>query len=188
MRTVVTALALAAAAVVLGGCGSDEAMLPPATAAPPQQVAVDWVEPTSKKGPKLVFEVHRVDVLKDGWRAGVAIRNESGIPWAFGSNRDPAAMDFGVMLFVTGDLDELTSRNNNRDLPGLRRAQTVSPPLPAVLEPGGMWQGTISAPGTLAADRWLRVVFGPLVADGDPPGDLRDEVVWITDNAQRLRR
>ena len=53
--------------------------------------------------------------------------------------------------------------------------------------PGDGWRGTISAPGSLASGRWVRVVFGPLVAVGDPPDDMRSRFVWITDHAYRLR-
>jgi hypothetical protein len=174
------------AVLTLAACGSD-ATLPPATAAPAQHATLGWVEPTAKSGPRLVFEVREMDVLRDGWRAQVAITNDSEITWSFGSDRSAAALNFGVMLFATGDLDEVTQRDRNRDLPGLRRAHEVSPLPPPRLAPGEVWTGTIAAPGSLAAGRWLRVVFGPISAEGDTPAGLPGQVVWITDNAHRLR-
>jgi hypothetical protein len=182
-----TALALALGVAAASGCGGDKATLPPATAAPVQEATVDWMERTAKSGPKLVFGVRKVRILDDGWSADVSIRNDSGIPWHFGQSRDAASLYFGVMLFVTGKLDEVEQRDRTRDLPGIRRAQTVTPPPPPVLGPGETWEGTIAAPGSLAAGRWLRVVFGTLYPDGDPPEGLPRQLVWITDNAHRLR-
>ena len=69
----------------------------------------------------------------------------------------------------------------------MRRAERFQPALPLVLEPGKSWSGTIGARGSLAAGRWVRVVFGPLVPVGDPPeGFPREGLVWITDHAYQL--
>ena len=59
----------------------------------------------SEKAPRLVFSVTRIDVLPDGWRADVAIRNETADP--LGDRRSAGTVDapFGLMLFATGDLD-----------------------------------------------------------------------------------
>jgi hypothetical protein len=173
--------------LAVGGCGSTGVTLPPATPAPPQQARVDWVEPTSPTAPRLVFTVRAIDVLPDGWRAVVAIRNDSEVPWAFAHPAVPEA-SFGLMLFATGELDELERRNGERNLPGVRPARTVVPTPPARLAPGASWEGSISAPGALASGRWVRVVFGPLTADGDPPDGLPTPLLWITDHAHLLRR
>jgi hypothetical protein len=148
--------------------------------APPQQVELGWEE----RAPGFVFEVHRFAVTADGWRAEVGIRNTSGVPWTL-VNTGPRM--FGLMLFVTGELDELERRNDDRDLPGLRRAQEILPDPPPVLAPGSHWSGTISAPGSLAAGRWVRLVFGTLGNDDPPPG-LPTRLVWITDRALVLHR
>ena len=50
------------------------------------------------------------------------------------------------------------------------------------------WHGVISAPGSLVAGSWVRVVFGTLIAIGSTGDVLEDSVVWITDHAYRLRR
>jgi hypothetical protein len=44
----------------------------------------------------------------------------------------------------------------------------------------------MSASGALVAGSWARVVFGTLVAVGNPPEGLAETVVWITDCAYRL--
>ena len=117
----------------------------------------------------------------------MTIRNETAVPWRMGDARAASDVPFGVMLFATGDLDEVTKRDSERDLPGIRDARTVRPALPALLQPGDSWEGSVSAPGALAAGRWLRVVFGPLVAVGDPPQGLPQPLAWISDNAYLLQ-
>ena len=180
------ALVAALTVVVVSGCAPQEATAPTAASpAPPQEAAVDWVEPAPADGDGLVFAVRTITVTADGWRAQVAIRNESTVSWETPTS---ASSRFGVMLFVTGELGELERRNASQDLPGLRSAREVEPALPAEIKPGRTWEGVLSAPGSLAADRWLRVVFGPLAADGDPPEGLPAQLVWITDNTYRLRR
>ena len=79
------------------------------------------------------------------------------------------------------------SRSRSRVGRDVRAARRFVPELPARLRPGDGWRGTISAPGSLASGRWVRVVFGPLVAVGDPPDDMRTRFVWITDHAYHLR-
>jgi hypothetical protein len=92
------------------------------------------------------------------------------------------------MLFSTGAADELSQRLRQRTLPTMRPAVRYTPSLPEVLEPGRSWEGTISAPGSLVAGSWVRVVFGTLLAIGPPPEGLDETVVWITDHALPLRR
>jgi hypothetical protein len=184
MRLAPIGIAVALAACV-AGCTSNEEPFTVPRAAPPQEALLDWVEPTSAKPPRLVFTVRGVTVTPDGWRARVGIRNESEVAWVVGDARRPSSL-FGVMLFSTGEMDELERRNSDGELPGIREARTLSPEPPPRLEPGATWEGTISAPGALAAGRWLRVVFGPLFADGETPEGLPSPLLWISDNAHHL--
>jgi hypothetical protein len=173
-------------ALAVTGCASEASEPPAAVPAAPQEASLDWVEPTPADTPALVFEVRAIAITEDGWRADVAIHNESDLEWGVLAEGLPAS--FGVMLFATGELDELERRNAERDLPGLRPAHVFEPALPGRLAPGESWEGTMAAPGSLASRRWLRVVFGPLVTEGDPPEGLPAHLVWITDHAYRLRR
>ena len=185
-RAVLLGLVLAGAAA---GCAPEPAPSPPsaAAAAPPQEATVDWVERTSAVPPRLVFEVKRIDITQDGWRARVAISNDTDVSWAIGDPRAPSRVPFGVMLFASGDLDELERRNRDRTLPGMRNARAVSPAPPAELAPDARWEGTIAAPGALAAGSWLRVTFGPLIAREKPSEDIPQQLLWISDNAHQLR-
>ncbi len=186
MRRASFGFCLVLIALAVGGCTGRQVTLPPATPAPPQGARVDWVEPTSPEAPRLVFSVKRIDVLADGWRARVAIRNDTATAWATADPRVPET-SFGLMLFVTGELDELEQRNDERDLPDIRAAQAVVPAPPTQLEPGASWAGSISASGALPAGRWVRVTFGPLVTEGKAPDSLPTPLLWISDNAHLLR-
>jgi hypothetical protein len=184
-RAVLLGFALAAVAT---GCTREPTPSPPSTAAaaPPQEAMLDWVERTSAAPPRLVFEVERIEVTVDGWQAIVAIANETDVSWTIGDPFAPSDVPFGVMLFASGDLDELERRNRDRTLPGIRDARTVSPAPPPELAPGARWEATISAPGALAAGSWLRVTFGPLITREEPPEDIPQQLLWISDNAHLL--
>ena len=155
----------------------------PAAAAPPQAAELGWVERYPDSGPGIVFEVRAVAVTDAGWNADVALRNETDVSWEIDNT---ATQSFGVMLFPDDDLTALEQRSKSGDLPGLRSATGYRPKLPLVLESGKQWAGTISAPGSLAAGRWLRVAFGTITALGDPPKSLPGQLSWITDHAHRL--
>jgi hypothetical protein len=185
-RLAAVALGLASIAL-LAGCVSSTTSVLPAVAAPPQQAELDWVERSPDTGPGLVFRVHRFAVTESGWDADVEIENRTAATWEIARDRLAVAQSFGIMLFATGDLGEVERRSRDGELPGLRPARSFVPSVPASLAPGERWRGTISARGRLAAGRWVRVVFGPLIADGDAPRGMPTHFVWITDHAHRLR-
>ena len=160
--------------------------MPPTVAAPRQNAELGWDERAPASGPAMVYRVHRFAITDGGWEADVEIENRTPIVWQTG---DPVELDrsFGVMLFATGELDELERRIGSGELPGLRPAQRFEPPLPLRFVPGRAWRGTISARGTLAAGSYVRIVLGPLIADGPVPEGLQPVLVWFTDHAYRLR-
>lgn len=187
MQRLLAALVALGAVALAAGCSSADAPPVIPSAAPPQAVELAWEERSPATGPALVFRVRRFAVTAAGWESDVEIENRTQMSWGLGDNPVAVEQSFGIMLFATGDMDELEERNRNGNLPGLRAAQWFEPRLPGRLAPGASWRGTIAAPGTLAAGRWVRVVFGPLVAVGDPPNGMPDRFVWITDHAHRLR-
>jgi hypothetical protein len=188
VRRPLAAFALALAAVlVASGCNSPSRETPPATAAPPQEATLNWVERSPETGPALVFRTRTFSVTDDGWRAELEIENTTPVAWELGEDPVAVGQSFGIMLFATNELDEVEQRGANGDLPGLRPARTFDPPLPAKLRPGASWRGTVGATGALAAGRYVRVVFGPLVAEDDPPEGMPGQFYWITDHAYRLR-
>jgi hypothetical protein len=155
-------------------------------AATPQRAILGWRETFGPPGEKLVFSVESLEVMQDGWRAQVALENETSIPYEVTGADAGVEAAFGLKLFESGEIAELEERNKNRNLPATRPAVRLQPEPPAILEPGKSWAGTISARGALVAGSWVRVVFGELVSVGTPPGDLPEHVVWITDSTYQL--
>jgi hypothetical protein len=159
------------------------------SAARPQFAALHWREKTDgPRGKRIWFLVDRFYVLADGWRARVGLKNDSSVAFQVGGVQSPLNRSFGLMLFSSGDPKDLENRVGTGRLPTLRAAMKYQPSLPPVLEPHSSWTGTISAPGSLVAGSWVRVVFGTLVAVGRTPDELPAQMVWITDHAHRLRR
>jgi hypothetical protein len=173
------------AALLLAGCGAgDETTFVPRNAAEPQHVELDWKEHhPSAVGSRLVFEVSALEVTTEGWSAAISVANRT--PYNVQVDTGPSDYGFGLMLFATGNLDEVEKANEQGQLPAVRRATTIEPRPPAVLRPGVTWSGTLSAPGSLANGSWVRVVFGTFRGLGDAPVELQ-RVVWFTDHAHRL--
>lgn len=167
---------------------NDEAPAEPSVAARPQSAMLFWRETFGPPGQKLVFEVERLRVMRDGWKAWVRLTNKTSVAYEVGDPQATIDRSFGLMLFETGTAAELESRNAEGALPSLRPATRYQPELPMILESKGSWHGVISAPGSLVAGSWVRVVFGTLTAIGSTGDVLEDRVVWITDHAYRLRR
>ncbi len=165
----------------------DEPATAASVAAGPQTAALDWRETHGTSGEHLVFSVDSLRVTPQGWRANVAVENRSSVAYELGDPQTTLNRSFGVMLFSTGRIEELNELNEGNALPAIRPAVRFEPAPPAILEPDATWRGTISAPGSLAAGSWVRIVFGTLVAVGNPPEELGENVVWITDRAYRLR-
>ncbi len=182
LRLALTALL----ALALTGCRAEPEPIPDAVPAPQQAAKLDWDEPFPTEAPRLVFGVESFAVTSDGWSAVVRIDNETDITWRIGSAGSVGGRQFGLMLFATGSLDEVEERNQAGSLPGIRRARSFDPALPAALAPGASYEGTIAAPGSLAAGLFVRVTFGLLTAVGSPPAGVPDQVLWITDHAYEL--
>lgn len=156
-------------------------------AASPQTATLGWRETHGSPAEQLVFSVDSLEVTRSGWRARLSLENDTSVSYEVGDPRSTADRSFGLMLFSSGDLAELERENAGGTLPPVRPAARYEPMLPAILEPGASWTGTISAPGALVAGSWVRVVFGALVSVGEPPEEVGEHVVWITDRAYHLR-
>jgi hypothetical protein len=175
------------AAGLVAGCGSSEKPAPLPTRAAPQQAELGWDEQLPETGAALVFRAHRFEVTESGWEADIEVENRTKIAWRVAGPGTGIARSFGVMLFPTDELEDLERRSRDGELPGIRAAQRFTPELPARLAPGARWRGTIAAPGPLAAGLYLRIVYGPFVAAGDPPEGMQPGFSWITDHAHRLK-
>ena len=173
------------AVVLLTGCGTvarEPAQL--REPAEPQQAVLNWRESYGDGAKRLRFEVETLEVREDGWSTLVAVENATDIPFELGKR--PLTFRFGLMLFADGLQATLDEANRAGALPPLREAVTIEPPPPDVLEPGARWEATLAAPGRLANGSYARVVFGTLVAVGEPPGEMQPTVIWITDRSHQL--
>jgi hypothetical protein len=180
--------ALLALVLVLAGCGdaAPDRPRPEVRPAGPQRVELGWREPyPARTSDRLVFAVDSFEVTGGGWSADVAITNTTSV--SFDASPSEADSRYGLMLFATGDLSELENSNRSGGLPPPRRAEAIQPPPPAVLAPGATWRARLSASGSLPAGSYMRVVFGPLVAQGEPPEEMEQTATWITDRSYRLR-
>jgi len=190
--TIIVLVALGAAAAgfalspVADRLRGDDEEANPSVAAGPQTASLAWRETYGSPGEQLVFTVESLEVLRAGWRARVGVENDTKVAWELDDPRATLDRSFGLMLFTTGKQDELDELNSSGELPEPRTATGFAPALPTILEPGDSWEGTMSASGSLVAGSFARVVFGPLVAVGNPPEDLSDTVIWITDHAYHL--
>jgi hypothetical protein len=165
---------------------------PPTTAdqgaAGPQRASLGWRETFGDPEEHLVFTVDSLEVTTRGWEATIGLENASSVPYELGGpSAAVTGMSFGLLLLASGDQAELERQNANGTLPPVRQAVRFEPELPPLLEPGSSWSGTMSAPGSLVADSWARVVFGPLVSVGSAPDGLEEHVAWITDRTYHLR-
>jgi hypothetical protein len=186
-RTVLLALALALTFLVTG-CGTPAEVRPrpEPRAAEPQRVELGWRETYPATGrERLVFLVDSLEVTSRGWTARIGVRNDTGV--AYAARPGTADSRYGLMLFATGDLGELEDAASSGGLPPVREAAAIEPEPPATLAAGATWRATLSARGSLPAGSHVRVVFGPLRAEGEPPEGLEAEIVWITDRSHRLR-
>ena len=173
---------------LLSGCSSsDEPPSPLPSRAAPQRAELGWEERFPDEGPAFLFRAHAFEVTADGWSADIEFENRTTVPWRLGGPASDVPSSFGVMLFPSGDLEEVEQRSANGELPGLRAAQRFEPRLPTRLAPGASWRGTIGARGPLAGGFYLRLVYGPFVAVGDPPEGMQPGFSWITDHAHRLK-
>ena len=153
-------------------------------AAEPQRVELEWRERYPDSGPGLRFAVDALQVTGEGWSADIAVTNSTGVPFAFG--RQATERAFGLMLFTNGEVDELEEAARDGRLPTIRPAERFEPEPPALLAPNATWRARLSARGSLADGSWVRVSFGPLRAQGDPPDGMESVVFWITDRSHRL--
>jgi len=164
---------------------SDDEPSEPSVAAGPQKAQLDWQEVYGDPGQQLKFVVDWLEVTENGWKAKVAVENDTSVAWELSPGAVPDG-SFGLALFETGNDKELDERNTARTLPSVRAATAYDPELASTLEPGGSWDGEISARGPLVAGSFVRVVFGTLIALGKPPEGYQETLVWITDSAYEL--
>ncbi len=102
----------------IGPADDGESRTEQSVAAGPQTAELSWRETFGPAGQQLVFEVERIRVLEDGWKAWVRLTNNTSVAYDVGDPRATIDRSFGLMLFETGDVTELEERNSQGALPG----------------------------------------------------------------------
>ncbi len=128
-RGLLLAPLLIGAALALAGCSTtgDPAAVPVRLAAPPQTAQLDWLEPFPAEKPALVFGVASFRVTDNGWSADISVANRSEVGWKIVERNDEAALQFGLMLFPTGDQKEFEHLVNTFNVPAPDPQRATSP-------------------------------------------------------------
>jgi len=170
--------ALAAVALVLGGCGEvpeGPTLAPPAT---PQTIKLGWVE--RPRNARFTFRVERLVVAEHGWQATVSVTNRSQIAYRLDQR------SVGLVLLETQAPAELRRLTDNLSHPPPALKPTrASPAPPPALGPGASWSGTVAGPEELRDGSVVRVLFGPFSSIERFRSEAQG-VLWVTDHAVRL--
>ena len=102
---------------------SDDPAAETSRAASPQAAELGWRETYGPPGEQLVFSVDSLAVVENGWRVRLGVENGTSIPYELGDPKATLDRSFGLMLFSTGDLEELQARNTEGTLPAVRPAE-----------------------------------------------------------------
>ena len=166
----------------------DEPAADASVAARPQSAALDWRETHGTPGEHLVFSVDSLQVTRQGWRAKVAVENRSSVAYELGDPRDD--VESLVRSHAVLDREDRGAERAERR----QRSAGDTPRCALRAEPAGdprtrrdVARGRSRHRGHSPPGSWVRVVFGTLVSVGNPPEELGENVVWITDRAYRLR-
>jgi len=100
----------------------DAAPAEPSVAAGPQTAMLYWRETYGPPGQTLVFEVERLRVMRNGWKAWIRLTNKTSVAYEVGDPQATIDRSFGLMLFETGRQAELENRNAEGTPPALRPA------------------------------------------------------------------
>jgi hypothetical protein len=147
--------------------------------APPKDVDLGWVEHYAAG--QFTFRVGRFAVGPDGWRANVAVTNNSTSPYRIGPQ------SFGLVALNTRSQAEVNrlTENLTRTPPALEPTR-VTPSPPPLLAPGATYRGTIQGTEVLRSGTVLRFLFGPFTRPGARDVTQAADVLWITDHAVRI--
>ena len=150
-------------------------LAPPAE---PRALDLGWVE--RYRDAQFAFRVERLVVASDGWRATVALTNESGTAYRL----DERAV--GLVVLETASRSELERLTGNlAHAPPALRPVRASPSPPPALGPGASWSGTIVGSEILREGSVVRLLFGPLSSIERFRSEAQD-VLWVTDHAVRI--
>lgn len=143
---------------------------------------LDWHEAPGRVGARMIVDVHRLFVRRNGWSVDARVQNGTTVVYTIGRPHHPGQSEFGVLLLSSPSVeaDDLAAAG-----PGVL-ASRFSPPLPRVLHPGEVWKGRFSGRGRLAGARYLRVQLGRFTTVGRREPGLPWRFGYVTDHVLKL--
>jgi hypothetical protein len=170
-------LVAAAAVTVLTGCGSSSSV----ASARKQTIELSWHEAAGVPGNRLVVDVQRLVIERDGWTVAASIENDTHGILTIGRRHRRDGTEFGLLA--------LPSRWPNaveKAGPGIF-ATRFAPSAPRRLAPGERWAGTFSGPGPIPARGYVRIELG-FFGTSRPERPLSREFRYITNHAFHLQQ
>ena len=129
-------------------------------------VKLGWTEHLKRDAATaLTFKVASLTINAKSWTAIVEISNTGNSPVTIGQSQ------FGIA--------EFDAKGNYSKPTRVLRSATFIPAVPARLQPGKVWKGTIGGVGVPNDRLFVRLVFGPFATKSSPT-----PFTWITDHAQ----
>jgi hypothetical protein len=142
---------------------------------------LNWTERATFSGYKMMtFQVKKLEVGPNGWKATVSFRNDSTKTILLPKGGPQSPRSWGLGVFTSAASQRVEERGNYEI-----KATTIEPALPKELKPGQSWSGTFAAPEPPRARRWLHVVFGVFFWKGTPPPQMGPYFLWITTHQLR---
>jgi hypothetical protein len=163
------------------GCGTVESSHP----APEQTIALNWREAPGPPGNRLIVDVRRFVVRREGWAVSARVENDSPATLLISRRHSRHGTEFGLVVLGTA-----SPRAVHTAGPGSVRsrffASRFAPALPVSLRPGEKWSGTFSGASMLPAGDYVRIELGSFGASGTLRPPISVQFVYITDHAFRL--
>ena len=107
----------------------------PTEAAPPQAAELGWTEQLPKRDARWSSACTGSPSPERGWEADVEVENQTDVMWEIPGALSAVTTSFGVMLFRTGELEEL-DRGTGRRSAGSPRGGRLRAGAPDSLAPG----------------------------------------------------
>jgi hypothetical protein len=178
MRAAAVRTCWPATIVVLFTAGCGTASSSPQTRE--QTIVLHWHETAGQPGNRLIVDVDRLVVRRDGWAVSAAFKNDSPATLVVSRRHKRHGTEFGILLFRTR-----SRRAAQNPGPGFF-ASRFTPAPPMTLRPGARWSGTFSGEGRLPAGDYVRIELGSFGPSGAIRPPLSMQFEYITDHVVRL--
>ena len=168
-------LVAVAALTVLTGCGTSSS----AESARKQTIELAWHETPGVPGNRLVVDVQRLVIRRDGWTVAASSENNTHGILTIGRRHRLDGTEIGLLV-----LPSRSPHTVEKAGPGIF-ATSFAPAAPRRLAPGERWKGTFSGPGPIPVGGYVRIELG-FFGTSRPKPPLSREFRYITNHALHL--